>query len=343
MSIVTIQAICGAAQRILEAAGVPEGDAAIVGDTIGYAHLRGLHAHGIGRLPLYVKKIASGCMRPDTPLRLVRDAGATALFDAGDGFGQVAAYRAVQKGMEKARAFGVAMVGVRRSNNFGAAGYFGRMAAEEGLACMVFANSAPAVAPAGGHRPIFGTNPLCLALPGGGESHPLVLDMATTVAARGKIRLAARKGEKIPPGWALDEAGNPTDDPNAALKGTLMPIGGYKGAGLSMMIDALAGMMTGAFFGGDVLQLGDNSGPSGSGHLFVVMDPACFLGGEEYAGRFDRLVKNTRACGGEGRVRLPGDSYYDALARGDRTADLPDVQIAEIMDLGRSMGLDIAL
>ncbi len=343
MPAVTVQALRDTSRRILEAAGVPERDAAIIADTIGYAHLRGLHTHGIGRLPLYVKKINTGCMRPDTPLRLMRDSGASALFDASDGFGQVAAFRAVKKGMEKAREFGIAMVGVRGSNNFGAAGYFGRMAAEEGLACMVFANSAPAVAPAGGHLPVFGTNPLCLALPGGIVSHPLVLDMATTVAARGKIRLAAKKGEKIPLGWALDAAGNPTDDPNAALKGTLVPIGGYKGAGLSMMIDALAGMMTGALFGGDVLQLGDNSGPSGSGHLFIVLDPTRFLSREEYAERFDRLEKNTRACGDEGRVRLPGDSYDEALARNDQTVNLPDVQITEINDLGRSMGLDIRL
>ena len=175
---------------------------------------------------------------------------------------------------------------------------------------IILANAAPAVAPPGGTVPIFGTNPLSFSLPGSSNNPEIVFDMATTVAARGKIRLSEKKGGKIPFGWALDSAGNPTDDPKKALEGTLLAIGGYKGFGLSFMVDALAGMLTGSAFAGQVKALGDLSDYSASGNIFIFIDPYLFLEDEnEYEQRLDTFINNIRNCAKDREIYIPGDSY----------------------------------
>ncbi len=325
------------------AVGVSQEDAEYIAKTIRYANLLEMHTHGIGRVPLYVKKIKANSLVPNAKMQVLRDEGALALIDATNGFGQVAAGKALDIGIKKAKEYGVAAVGVRNSNNVGAVGFFGRISAENGIICLIFANAAPAIAPPGGNRPIFGTNPLCIALPGSESTPPIVFDMATTVAARGKIRLAAKKGATIPMDWAVDLKGSPTDDPNEALKGTLLPIGGYKGFGLSMMVDVLAGMLTGAAFGGTVRQLSDASAPSSSGNLFIFLDPTKFLGEEVYKKRLDQLVDNTRACSSVGDVYLPGDSYTEKLRDKLQAVNLPEIQIKEINDLAASLGLIVRL
>ncbi len=207
-------------------AGVSEDSISVIMDTMLYADRRGLSSHGLGRLPLYIKKIASGHLNPAEEIETVMDDGAVLILDANNGFGQVAADRAVRDGITRAKRYGISAVGVRNSNNFGTAGYFGRMAAEQNMAAMVYANAAPAIAPVGGNKALLGTNPICYAFPGGKDGIPIVFDMATSVVARGKIRLAAKNGEKIPMDWAVDRNGKPTDDPEAALDGALQPMGG---------------------------------------------------------------------------------------------------------------------
>lgn len=339
MAMIHLDTIFWVSKEILMATGVSQKDAEYIAETIRYANLLGLHTHGIGRVPLYIKRIKAKSLAPNVDMQVLRDEAAFALIDAGNGFGQIAAGKALDIGINKARNHGISCVGVRNSNNFGAAGFFGRCAAESGLICLIFANAAPAVAPPGGIKPIFGTNPLCFALPGSQSNLPLVFDMATTVAARGKIRLAAKKGEKIPLDWAVDAQGKPTDNPNEALKGTLLPIGGYKGFGLSMIVDVLAGMLTGAAFGGSVRQLSDTSAPSNSGNLFIFLDPKAFLCEEAYMERLNQLVYNARACGPEGKIYLPGDSYIEKIQTNVNAVHLPEVQINEINKLAASLGL----
>jgi L-2-hydroxycarboxylate dehydrogenase (NAD+) len=343
MTMIKLDSIVAVSKEILVAVGVRKQDAEYIAKTIRYANLLGLYTHGIGRVPLYVKNIRANTLVPDTNMPVVQEEGAMALIDAGNGFGQVAAGKAIDIGVRKAKEYVVSAVGVRNSNNIGTLGFFGRSAAEEGMICLVFANAAPAVAPPGGFCPIFGTNPLCVALPGSGHEPPIVFDMATTVAARGKIRLAAKNGVKIPLDWAVDAKGQPTDDPHEALKGTLLPIGGYKGFGLSLMVDVLAGMLTGAAFGGAVRQLSDTSAPSKSGNLFIFMDPSKFLGEEGYQKRLDQLLNNVRACCKEGDLYLPGDSYTKKLQDNVQAVTLPEVQITEINELAKSLGLAVRL
>ena len=157
--------------------GVSIGDAKIILDTILFANRRGVATHGVGRLPLYIHKVSSGHFNPKNEVEVLTDEAAYALLDAHNGFGQLAAYKATRMAIEKAKKYGIAVVGVRNSNNFGTAGYFGDMAAREGCAAMVYANAAPAIAPTGGNKTIFGTNPLCFAYPGDEEHNPILLDM----------------------------------------------------------------------------------------------------------------------------------------------------------------------
>ena len=340
--LITVSSVKTTVLQTLAAVGVREEDAAIILDTILFANQRGVATHGIGRLPLYVKKIKSGHFDPACRVETVSDSMGTAVLDAHNGFGQVAAYKATKLAIAKAKEYGVAVVGVRNSNNFGAAGYFGDLAAREGMAAMIYANAAPAIAPTGGTKTIFGTNPICYAFPGGAGEDPILLDMATTVAARGKIRLAAKNGEKIPADWATGPDGAPTDDPNEALKGALLPIGGYKGYGLSMFVDLLAGMLTGSAYGGGVKNLSKMDADSRNGHLFVVIDTQRFLPPEALKAATEQFRSSVKACGPEGRIFLPGEIEYLCREKHQDAVEISEKQYQELAELTRALGVQAA-
>ena len=318
--------------------GVSNDDAKIILDTILFANRRGVATHGVGRLPLYVHKIAAGHYNPKNDIEVLADNAAYALLDAKNGFGQVVAKKATKMAIERAKKYGIAVVGVRNSNNFGTAGYFGDMAAREGCAAMVYANAAPAIAPTGGKKTIFGTNPLCYAYPGDEEHYPILLDMATTIAARGKIRLAAKNGEKIPLDWAIGPDGQPTDDPNVALKGSLLPIGGYKGYGLSMFVDIFAGMLTGSHYAGEVKNLSKMEEDSGNGHLFVVIDLDKFMTDEEKKERIAHFYNAVKACGEEGKIFMPGEIEYIKMKKAVDTVRISNKQFEEVNAVAEEVG-----
>lgn len=319
--------------------GVSEADALIILDTILFANRRGVATHGVGRLPLYVHKVASGHLNPKNEIEVLADNSAYALLDAHNGFGQVVAYSATRMAVEKAKEFGIALVGVRNSNNFGTAGYFGDLAAREGCAAMVFANAAPAIAPTGGNKTIFGTNPLCFAFPGIDGYAPILLDMATTVAARGKIRLAAKNGERIPKDWALGPDGEPTDDPNVALLGSLLPIGGYKGYGLSMFVDIFAGMLTGSNYAGGVKNLSKMDEDSGNGHLFVMIDVGKFMTADKRRERICHFYEAVKSCGEDGQVFMPGEIEYNRMKNSKESVQISTKQFEEINNVVAEIGI----
>ena len=326
---------CSAA--VLEAVGVPCDDAGIVADSIVYAHTRGKHTHGIGRMPIYIRKIKEGLMNSKTPMTVIHESGAVAVYDAENGFGQVAAIRAMDLVIEKANAYGVGIVGVRNSNNFGTAGFIGEHAVEKGVIGIVLANSGPAIAPTGGTKAILGTNPICVAFPSDGVNAPIIFDMACSNAARGKIRLAAKKGEKIPFGWAVDENGNATDNPNEALKGTMIPIGGYKGFGLALCVDLLAGMMTGSAYGGNVKNLNHPTEISRYGHMIIAIDPTHFLSDEEYKKKLNETITNIRACGEEGAINMPGENSYRMAQSRQMAVEISDKLVTEFNEIIQSV------
>lgn len=337
----TITQIESISLKILEACSVPKTDAKIISDSIVYAHQRGRGTHGLPRLPIYVRKIKQGLMAADTPFESVKEKGVVKVFDAGNGFGQVAAIRGMQCAMEMAEESGMAAVGIRHSNNFGTAGFICEEAFKKNMIGILFSNSAPAIAPTGGSKPILGTNPLAFAFPPVEDQSPIVLDMATSVAARGKVRLAAKNGEKIPFGWALDSNGQPTDDPFEALKGTMVPIGGPKGCGLSMVIDILAGLLTGAAFGGEVKPLNHPDGISNYGHLLIAIDVEAFMGIDQYKANMLRLIKNIKQCGEEGAVLLPGEPEALCLQTQGDQIDVSEKVMGDIQELSETLQAEL--
>lgn len=337
---VKIDTIKNISNEILIKLGVPNDDAGIIVDTIVYAHQRGKGTHGIGRLPIYARKIENGLMTAETKLRAVKDGSAVCLYDAENGFGQVAAYKGMEIAIEKARQYDVGVTGVRHSNNFGTAGFFVDLAAQNNMIGFVFANSSPAIAPPGGKTPIFGTNPIGIGFPGGRNRPTVILDMAASNAARGKIRLAAKNGESIPADWALDSEGKPTTDPLEALKGSMVPIGGYKGFGLSLIVDVIAGLLTGSAFGGDVKPLDHKDGLSDYGHLLMAINIGFFLDSKEYLEKMEYLTKRVKECGEENQIFLPGEHSYNLSKSLKDIVDISDKQVNEINTLAHSLGIE---
>lgn len=336
---VSIESVERIAKEALTAIGVEESSIEIIVDTILFANRRGKAPHGIGRLPLYVQKIQAGHLNPKDCTEKIMDSGAVALFDARNGFGQVAAMHALNTAFQKATEHGISAVGVRNGNNFGMAGYFGNIAAQKGFAALIFANAAPAIAPTGGKKTIFGTNPVCFSFPGVKDLDPLILDMASTVTARGKIRLAAKNGEKIPLDWAIGPDGKPTDDPNEALLGALLPIGGYKGYGLAMFVDLFAGLLTGSAYAGNVKNLNAMDQNSGNGNLFIVIDLKRFMTSDEYEERMTYFHQAVKACGEDGEVFMPGERGFLSYRECSEFVELSSKQIEEIHAIAKSLGI----
>ncbi len=273
----------------LVATGVPEPDAVLLADTLVVAELWGHVSHGVIRLPWYLARLRTGATRAVTTVETVRDSGSVVVLDGHDGIGQVVTQRAVEAGVERARRHGVAAVAVRGSGHFGTAAYFTRQVAQAGCIALLATNASPAMAPWGARTKLVGTNPWSIAAPGP-DGEPLVLDLANTAVARGKVYVAADRGEPIPDGWAADADGNPTTDARAALEGLILPMAGPKGYVMSFMFDVLAGVLTGSAFGSDVVGPYRPTGRSGAGHLLLVLDVDAFGDRADYDERVARLV-----------------------------------------------------
>jgi LDH2 family malate/lactate/ureidoglycolate dehydrogenase len=316
---------------ILGRIGVNEENARIVADNLVMANLRGVDSHGVARLPTYVERVLRGYIDPQGPIEIVKEHGATALIDAHNNFGQVAAMHAVKLVAEKIKKLGVSCVGVRNANHFGMAAYYVLKLAEKGLIGIALSNGPPAIAPWGGKKPMLGTNPLCIGFPMG-KGDAIILDMAISTVARGKIRLAALKGEKIPEGWAFDENGNPTTDPVAALKGTLAPIGGPKGYGLALALDLLCGLVMGSSYLQNVKALDDFSGPSGTGFFIEAIDVEAFIPYREYEEKIAEYVKAVKDCPkreGVNEIFLPGEIEKREMERRAKVGVPLDSEVLE--------------
>jgi LDH2 family malate/lactate/ureidoglycolate dehydrogenase len=298
------------ARRLLIAHGVPADDSAMIAACLVGADLRGVDTHGLCRLPGYLDRLRRGLINPRPLLEPKRVTSVAAGLDGQNGFGFVVGTRAMQEAIAIAREFGVGVVSVRRSTHFGMAAAYVLQALDAGLISLVFSNASPAMPPWGARTALLGTNPFAAGAPAGKHS-PFLLDMSPAVAARGKIRRAERRGEKIPLGYALDAEGRPTTDPKAALGGVVLPIGTYKGSGLSMLMDIFGGVISGANYGGDV---GDQykayDRPQDVGHFFLAMKPDLFVPAEDYRRRMDTLIERVHACPtaqGVEEVLMPGE------------------------------------
>ena len=281
-------------QGVLTKVGLRENHAALVAESLLFADLRGVSSHGVVRLSSYLDRVQAGVMDVDPEMELVRDNPASALLDARNGFGQVAGARAMDIAIQKAEDSGASIVAVKNSNHFGVAAYYAMRAVAAKMIGVVLTNASPAMTPYNAQKRLLGTNPLAVAIPAGSQK-PIVLDMSTSVVARGKIRLAAaRPGEKIPFGWAVDADGKPTDDPLEAMKGSLTPIGGPKGAGLSLVIDLLCGALTGTALTGEVKNITDTSGRSRTGHMFIAINVARFIDTHAFLQSIDTVIQGIK-------------------------------------------------
>ena len=287
------EALADFTAAVLRAEGVPAPDADLLADTLVTAELWGHASHGMLRLPWYVTRLRTGAMTAVTTVDTVRDHGAVVVLDGRDGIGQVVTHRAVEVGVERARRHGVSAVGIRNSGHFGTAAYFTRRAAEAGCVAILATNASPAMAPWGGRQKSVGTNPWSIAAPAGSHG-VVVMDLANTAVARGKVYLAAERGEPIPHGWAADAEGTPTTDPAEAVKGLILPMAGPKGYVISFMMDVLAGVLTGSAFGDAVAGPYEPHRRSGAGHLLITIDVDAMADRAEYTRRIESLVRQTR-------------------------------------------------
>ena len=333
---------------LLGAIGTPPDIAADVAEVLVASDRRGIASHGTARLPNYISLVEAGVLDPAA--RPVRDAGRTALarFDARNGWGHHASRVALDWAIDAVAEVGAATAVVRNSNHYGIAGWYALRAAERGLIGISLSNTSPLVAPTRARTAMVGTNPIAVAAPAG-RYGSFCLDMATSTVPRGRIEVAARRGESLPVGWAIDADGRPALTPEAALAGALHPIGGeeatagYKGYGLALAVDMLTGVLGDAAFGPNVIGLFSTEAPSDLGQTFIVIDPAAIdepgAFEQRLEGYLDQLVAAPLAPDAPGRVLIPGEPEAAAAARSDDHGVVIDAVHADgLRALGARLG-----
>lgn len=294
--------------RIFGALGMSSHDAGLLADTLAMADLRGIHSHGVLRVPDYAAKLTTGGVDPRGAPRIVRDQGAALVVDGGNAMGQIAAHFAMERAIERARTANVALAAVRGSNHCGAMFYYAMQGLSEGIIGLCATNALPTMAPWGGIDKIVGINPLAIAVPAGQES-PLVVDTAFSYSSHGKIRVYHQKGESIPPNWAFNKDGAPTTNAAEAIEGLLQPIGEYKGVALAVLFGVLSSLLAGAAYGTELGNM--ESGPTAGldGHFFLAIRVDAFEELPRFRARADaviRQIREGRRAAGAARIHAPG-------------------------------------
>ncbi len=334
-----------AVAAIFAANGLSQPNAARVAECLVEADLRNVSSHGVNRVPIYTRRLREKLVAPNPEMRIDTPTPVVARLDGANAMGFIVATRAMDEAIERARTYGVGIVFALHSNHFGMAACYLRQALAEGMAAMVLTNASPAMPIWGGRSAFLGTSPFAMAAPG---KTPLLLDMATSVAARGKIRRAAQRGEPIPEGWALDSEGRATTDAEAGYRGIVLPLGGPKGSGLSLMMEAFAGVMSGAAFGGEVRnQYEKFDAPQNVGHFFMALKPDLFEPGDAYAGRMDALVgraKDSPRAAGYDEILMPGEPEERMAEKRRRDGLLiPEADIAMLREEAATAGVSSPL
>jgi LDH2 family malate/lactate/ureidoglycolate dehydrogenase len=331
---------------VLARVGVPPADARTVTDTLVEADLRGVHSHGVMRLPNYVKRIQAGLVSATASLEITTQGAAFAQMDAHNSLGQVAGVAAIDLAVHKAREAGVGVVGVAHSTHFGAAAYYVMRAAAEQMIGIAITNTLPLMPPVGGAAPVVGNNPIAYAIPAG-RHRPVVLDIATSVVARGKVQRAQGRGDRIPVGWGVDRHGAPTERPDEVMNGgMLLPVGAHKGFGLAMIFDFLCGPLTGAGWSAGVagLALPEHDRPQDVGHLFMALDVGRFRPLAPFLEDVDQYIEtvhSTPCAPGVERLYVPGEIEFEvADARRRDGIPLDPHVLAGLHGLAREFSLD---
>jgi LDH2 family malate/lactate/ureidoglycolate dehydrogenase len=335
--------LSGFCVAVLEKVGVPRENAEIVAHSLLAANLRGVDTHGITRLPIYVERLHAGLTNGRAQGSVIAETPTTAIFDGQDGLGQVVGTKAMQLAIRKAESAGVGMVTARNSTHYGTAGYYAMMALENDMIGIALTNSPSLMAPWGGRKAFLGTNPLAIAVPAG-EEKPFVLDMATSVVARGAIILAAKKGETIPISWGLNKDGEPTTNAKEANEGALLPLGGHKGFGLAMAIEVLTATLAGGPFGPHIGELYKNpTRAQGVGHFFGAVRIDRFRPVAEFKADMDAMIREVKAeplAKGFSKIMVAGEpEYLTAEERREKGVPLSDAVVSDLTKLGASVGV----
>lgn len=298
---------------------------------------------GLEKFFRFYRQINNGGIIPNAPMQWVQEGPSYALLDAAKGFGYVSAHRAMARAIEKAKVTGIAMVGVRHSNHFGIAGYHALHAAKKGLIGWSFTNAKAEMAPWGSAQVVLGTNPWGIAIPRK-DTHAIVLDMALTMSGKGMMMWYEREGKPMPDNWALTPTGERTTDPAAAMLGPLLPIGEYKGYGLSLITDVLSGVMTGSLFGMDVFQDESNHDV---GHVMLAIDPAAFMPRELVDARLEKLIEQVKGAppiNPAQPVILPGEVEFKRMEQREREGiPLSRKTVDELRTLALQLKVDFPL
>jgi len=295
--------------------GVSEEHAGILSDTLVQANLRGVDSHGVLRLPGYIERTRRGLINYQKKVKIINKNLCVSLINGENNFGQIVAYYGMKEAIKKAKQkeTGVSFIGISHTNHIGMAAYYAMMAVKEGMIGIVMSNSPSTVAPWGGAKPFLGTNPIAIAIPAGKE-YPIVLDMATSMVARGKIRLALKNQQDIPLGWALDLDGNPTTDPQKAIKGALLPFGGPKGYAISLIIQIFSTILTNSTREMDIKSMYDFSGKSEIGIFSGAIRVSNFMEQEIFEKEIDELIiriRNSKRGKDVDRIYLPGEIEFE--------------------------------
>jgi len=323
--------------------GLPPSDAVTCAALMVRADLHGADGHGIFRLPQYVRRIQGGAVNVAPKVRVEREAAGMALVDGDNGMGHVVMSFAAKTAIEKARTAGAAWVGVHRSNHAGPASLYAAMPLEHDMMGLYLAvGNANHMAPWGGIDMLLSTNPIAVAAPGYDSS--IVLDMATSVAAYGKVKTAAQRGEAMPEGWMIDRQGRPLTDPKRADEGMLVPIGGYKGYGLALVIGLLAGSLNGAAAGSETIDFNaDDKTPTNTGHAIVALSIAAFGEVDDFKRRVDKITREIRRSNplpGVARIWLPGEQSRMKFEERSRLGvPIPEALRASLAKLAAELGI----
>ena len=284
----------------------------ICAEAIVNAELVGAPSHGLSRLKMYCDRINKKVINPKPKIKIKKISQSITHIDANNSIGFVAADIGIKKAIENAKKTGFGLVGIKNSGHYGLSGYYAEQAVKKNLMALVFTNAPPAIAPHGALKTLFGTNPICFGTPTSSKI-PFILDSSVSMINRGKIRVAARTGKKIPEGVALDKFGNPTTDAKKALKGVQLPIASFKGSGFAWMVDILSGVLTGGNHGGKVKDpFDDFTGPQNIGHLFIVIKPNIFVG--NYNQRIKENIKRIKKLPkikGIREILYPGQNKFN--------------------------------
>lgn len=330
-------------RAVFERCGMSPADAALLAGSLVAADLRGVHSHGVLRVPDYVKKLTQGGVDPRGRTRVVHEDGACLVVDGGNSMGQVGAHFAMTHAIDRAQTTGIAAAAIRGSNHCGAMAFFAMQALPHDMIGLATTNALPTMAPWGGAERLLGINPLGVAIPAGAE-RPIVYDAAFSATAHGKVRVYQQKGLPLPERWALDSQGRPTTNPTAAIDGLLLPIGDFKGTALALIMGILSSMLSGAAHGTELGSMEDGPRPGQDGHFVAAIRVSAFEDVARFKARVDAAIRQIHACRrapGVERVYAPGEIEFETEARCRREGiPLNDVTLRDIRDTAAALGID---